>query len=164
MDGWIEMSPGERVVREVRLMPFEMRMAGAVGLERNIEAICSGRKARFPEKFPGELFANHILGAMAEAAVAKYLGWYWGGHVNNFNSGDLRNTEVRWGSGKNLKVRERDEGTVVAVTGTPPLFSVQGYIYAERARELVKPSSPRPGPPAYFVPFEYLNDVSELVW
>ena len=139
-------------------------MAGRVGLERNIESIASGRKPRFKEQKVGELFTFHIMGAMAECAVAKYLGKYWGGHVNRFETGDVCNYEVRWSMRKDLKIRERDFGRVISVTGALPELHIAGYIFAERGRTLVKPTSPVSGPPAYFVPHQLLSDIDELVW
>jgi hypothetical protein len=147
---------------EVVLSPQEMYQSGLVGFRRNLEAICRGRKPRFPERQAGELFGYHILGAMAELAVAKYLDKYWSFHVNRFASGDVGDYEVRYSQRSDLKIRERDKGTIISVSGYPPIFLINGFIDAIEAKRIVEPSSPRSGPPAYFLPHKFLHEIKDL--
>lgn len=146
----------------VTLDNSEMYYAGLVGYQRNLESIISKRKPRFPEKVPGELFGVHILGAMAECAVAKALGMYWGHHRNKFESGDVGTFEVRYSKRTDLKIRERDNGVVISVTGEPPTFTIVGWIDARDAKQHFTASAPRQGPPAYFIPHQNLYDVHTL--
>jgi len=146
----------------VKLTTQEMYLAGVVGLRRNIESIHSKRKPRFPESVAGELFGFHILGAMAEMVVAKYLNKYWEFHINHFESGDLGEYEIRYSKRKDLKIRERDTGIVISVTGTPPEFIIAGWADAVEAKEKYAPTAPREGPLAYFVPHDKLQDVELL--
>jgi hypothetical protein len=141
----------------VRLSGDEMYQGAIVGLRRQLRAVVKGSKPRFPERYPGELFAYHIIGAMAEVAVAKYLGVYWSAHTGKFSCGDVGEFEVRWSMRSDLKVRPRDSGIIVSVTGQPPEFKVVGWISADRARRLVGLTSPAKGKPAYFVPHEMLE-------
>ncbi len=136
----------------IQLTAHEMYYAGLVGYRRNLEAICRGRKPRFSEKVAGELFGFHILGAMAECAVAKGYGMYWSPHVNKFSGGDVGRIEVRYSKRRDVKIRERDTGIVVSVCGEPPTFEIAGWVTAEQARSNVKKTAPREGPAAYFVP------------
>ena len=146
----------------VELTVHEMYVAGVVGLRRNLEAIYHKRAPRFPEKVTGELFGFHILGAMAEVAVAKYLDKFWTCHVNHFDEGDLGDYEIRYSKRKDLKIRERDTGIVISVTGTPPEFVIAGWADATEAKKNYTATSPREGPPAYFIPHDKLQDMELL--
>jgi len=146
----------------VTLTAHEMYLSGLVGYRRNLESIVHGRTPRFPEKTTGELFGFHIIAAMAECAVAKGLGIYWGHHINKFESADVGRYEVRYSKRKDLKIRERDKGIVVSVTGYPPTFKIVGWIDATDAKKDHEPSCPRQGPPAYFIPHDELYDMARL--
>lgn len=147
----------------VTLSAQEMYLSGLVGFRRNLEAICRGRKPRFPEKYPGELFAYHIHGAMAEFAVAKATNKCWSGHINKFSAGDVGDWEVRYSQRQDMKVRERDDGIVIAVTGLPPDFTVVGYEHSDNVKMNYQPESPREGPAAYFVPHGRLLPIDDLL-
>jgi hypothetical protein len=147
---------------DVILNPKEMYHSGLVGYRRNLEAIVRHRKPRFPEKVSGELFGYHIIGAMAELAVAKCLNLYWGFHEEKFSPGDVNKYEVRYSQMKSLKIRERDTGVVVCVSGYPPNFNVIGWINADEGKNKKWEKTFRDGPPAYFVPHIHLNDMEEL--
>lgn len=140
----------------------EMYLSGLVGYRRNLESIIRKRNPRFAEKVTGELFGYHIIAAMAECAVAKHLGVYWGHHMNRFESGDVGKLEVRYSQRKDLKVRERDDSIVICVSGYPPEFDIIGWIDAKDAKKLIQPTMPREGPPAYFVPHSQLYDIKLL--
>ena len=100
---------------------------------------------------------------MAEQAVAKHVGLYWGNHVNRFGSGDVADMEVRWSPRKDLKVKDGDNGVVISVTGLPPTFIINGWIMASDAK---RPEWKRDFnnwcKPAYFVPLENLNPMETL--
>jgi hypothetical protein len=147
---------------KIKLDPMEMYHGGLVGYRRNLESIIRKRKPRFPESVTGELFGYHILGAMAELVVAKALHVYWGFHVNKFSSCDVKDYEVRYSQRKDLKVRERDDGIIIAVTGYPPDFEIVGWINAGEAKRPDYSKQFRDGPPAYFVPHEQLRDINDL--
>lgn len=153
------------------LEPFEMQLAGLVGLRRQIESIGSNRKPQFPERFPNEMFATHVVGAMAEFAVAKELGLEWEGHVNHFSLPDL----VAWRNGSRIWIEVRytpkrvdikvkdsdpDHAIVVGVNGEPPDFNILGFVKAGTVKQNCELESPAPGKPAWFAK-EY-NSISEL--
>ena len=146
----------------VRLTNSEMYLSGEVGYRRNLESIITGRKPRFPERIPGELFGRHIIAAMAELAVSKLTGTYWGGHVKRFQGqgADVNGMEVRWSMRSDLKVRRSDKGIVVSVHGLPPSFFVIGWIEAEQAKQ--ERWASENDPPCYFVPHAELNSTESL--
>ena len=147
----------------IKLTPHEAYISGLVGYRRNLEAIYSNRKPRFPEKVAGELFGFHILAAQAELAVAKVLGVYWSPHINHFEGGDVGRIEVRYSQRTDVKVRPRDSGIIVSVSGQVPDFKINGFVNAEYARKHYQAKSPRNGPPAHFVPWSDLTPIEILI-
>ncbi len=149
---------------KVVLSEQECFQSGIVGYRRNLESIVNHRTPRFPERYPGELFVYHIFSAMAELAVAKALNAYWSFHENKFSSGDVGDYEVRYSTRNDLKVRERDTGIAISVTGYPPEFEIAGWIRAEDAKqEHWKRDFNNHGKPAYFVPHQSLRPFEELL-
>lgn len=155
----------------MKLEQFECQLAGLVGLHRQIESVFSGRKPRFAEQFPNQLFASHVVGAMAEFAVAKELGLEWEGHINHFSLPDLvarkgsRNIwiEVRHSPKRaDIKVKEGDpdHAIVVGVSGGPPDFKILGFVKAGTVKADTNLTSPAPGKPAWFAK-EY-NSIEDL--
>jgi hypothetical protein len=160
---------------EVALTPSEMMSAGIIGLAREVKA----RRGRYANRFEygGEQFAwgKHVIGAMAECALAKAFGVFWCMGVQTFRSaGDVGDLEVRWAqrtTGRDgtvrearLKVRpdEKDDAKVVLVTGTAPKFTVHGWIRAGDAKRHEWLDEPVSGPPAFFVPMEELWALDRL--
>jgi len=149
---------------EVTLANYEVQMAAAVGSRRQLNAVMKAREPRFGEQHDGQLHRNHLRGAMAELAVAKYLDVYWGGHVGVFTSlDDVGKYEIRYSMRSDLKVKENDEGIVISVTGQPPKMKIAGYINAEDAmRDEWKKDFNNGGKPAFFVPHRCLKSVEAL--
>lgn len=158
----------------MRLEPFECHLAGLVGLQRQVESVFSERRPQFPERYANEMFATHVVGAMAEFAVAKELGLEWDGHVNHFSKPDL---VARKGSGRiwievrytptrrDIKVKDSDpdHALVVGVCGEPPDFEMLGFVKAGTIKaedSLLK--APAPGKPAWFADYEWIQSVEVL--
>jgi len=148
---------------EILLTAQEMYHSGLVGYRRQLESVVRGRRPRFPQRFAGELFATHIIGAMAECAVAKGLGLYWSHHEGKFSGGDVGELEVRWSMRDDVKVRERDRGVIVSVSGEPPAFRINGFALAAESKRPEWKLAPRNGPPAYFVPHRALYPIERLI-
>jgi len=150
---------------KVKLDAYEMLNSGYIGLRRNLEALVRGRSPRFAERYPGELWAYHVQGAMAEQAFCKAMGRYWGGGINTFHVSDVEgcDVDVRWSNGPTLKVRADDRGRIVKMRGVAPEFEVVGWIEASEAKRpewLADPGNR--GAPAYFVPDDRLQEAWKL--
>lgn len=143
---------GQGKALRVNLTASEIYMAADVGSRRNAEAIANGRKKRFPESRPGELWASHIESAGAELAVSKALGLFWGGGVNTFHVADIVNTnyEIRWSNRNDCKVRPDDTGIVISVSGACPEYIINGWCYAEDAKKQEYKCNREPV--CYFIP------------
>ncbi len=148
-----------------------MHLSGLVGLHRQVESIISNRTPQFPERYPNEMFATHIVGAMAEFSVAKYLEIEWEAHVNHFSLPDLvawKSTkriwiEVRYTPRRNdIKVKDSDpdHAIVIGVTGDPPNFEIMGFVKAGTVKQTAELQSPAPGKPAWFT--EQYKPIEEL--
>jgi hypothetical protein len=151
---------------KVQLNANEFLTAANIGMRRNAEAIFKGRKARFPEKTPGELWGFHIESSIAEMCVAKHLGIYWTMGVNTFHIADIgKNFEVRWSMREDCKVRPDDNDVIiVSVHGTGMIKSIMGWIYSEDAKkeEYEFKGKNSDLAPCYFVPHHKLMPIDEL--
>ncbi len=115
-----------------------------------------------------ERWAQSIHGAMAECALCKYLGRFWGAGVDGICGSDAYGIEVRstpWDSGK-LIICQKDIEThpghpFVLVTGHWPRFTVRGWLLAHNAQnESWYRADERP--PSYWVPQECLKTMESL--
>jgi hypothetical protein len=68
----------------ITLTKEEARWAMEVGKRRHDECVRKGYR-QTDGTFSGNGEVNHMRGAAAELAVAKFLGWQWGATVNTFN-------------------------------------------------------------------------------
>lgn len=126
---------------EVKQMPWELELAGEVGVKRMARSLSNGHEARHGARdaTEGEAWWRHILGACGEQAFAKATGRYWDGSVGTFkDGGDVGRVQVRTRSqhGWALIVRtdDADDDVFVLVTGMPPVFQVVGWITARDAK------------------------------
>ena len=144
---------------KIRLTKQEMLIGSITGMVRHIESLESGRKLRFPEKYPNQSLLNHQLGSLSEMAYAKMVNAYYSHSVNTFHVADIGdNIEVRYSNMDKLKVRATDKDVyVVSMSGTLPEFTYNGYIWCENAKrpEWSKDYNNH-GVPAYFVPLTEL--------
>jgi hypothetical protein len=120
------------------------------------------------------MFATHVVGALAEFAVAKELGLEWEGHVNHFSQPDLIakkgsqriSIEVRYTPKRdNIKVKDSDKENVivVGVKGEPPEFEMVGFVKAGTIKaedSLLR--APAPGKPAWFAEGKHVRPIQEL--
>jgi hypothetical protein len=157
---------------KVELSPSEMFQGANVGLMRQLKAIQKGLKHvnEGDAKHIGKSgsWAWHVEGAMAEMAVAKYLGLFWSGTVGVLGPGDVAGViEVRQTDrhGGRLIIRPKDAGRVpyVLVTGFFGEYRLQGWLYGDEGRREQYLNAPNGRPPAYMVPQNELRPMSELV-
>ena len=141
------------------LSPSEMYLATTVACMRMIEDIFANRSDRYgADKKNG--FQLHIMGAIGELAVAKFLGVFWNGNLGNLKAPDVGFVQVRsrseqWHS-LILHPADSDDDLFYLVTVQDYVCDVVGYI---RGRDGKHPShwdDPARGRPAFFVKQEYL--------
>lgn len=126
----------------VKLESYEMNVAVAVGSARNASAILKGSKNVY-DGDPVRYWGQHIDGAGAEMAFAKFIGLYWDGSVDTYRKscGDLPHTgiDVKHSKDGFWKVKDRDKGELVLVSGTMPDFVIDSYCNSDE----VKSASPQ---------------------
>ena len=150
----------------VELESHEALLAGAAGFRRQFNAMVRGDKPRFDERWPGQHWYNHIVGACAEMAVAKAFGIYWGGGVDTFNREDIEGTnfEVRYSPAGKPKVSPRDTRIIIGVVGQSPSilkFRIVGWL---RAHEGKRPEWESDSPPlCYFPPERAWHPIEQLI-
>lgn len=152
----------------INLTNAEMLLAAHIGAMRQLSAIRKGLKDKHGFKDPERGWHVHILGAMAEVAVARGVGRYWSASVDAFKAGgDIGdNLQVRFRTldKYDLIVRDddRDDDVFVLVTGLPPTMRVRGWLYGKEAKQKVYRASHGDRDEAYFVPARNLHGMSTL--
>lgn len=152
------------MIKTVELNANELLVGTYVGSRRNAEAKYNKRKVRFPEKKYGELWGSHIESALAELAVCKYLGVYWGFGVNTFHVTDIVNKpfEVRFSNRTDVKIRPDDDDDmyIISVSGDCPTYHINGAIKSVDGKkdEWLYMQEPK----CYFVPHHQLFDIDFL--
>ncbi len=150
----------------VHLTWAQVAMAAGVGVWRHSAALQAGRKDR-REELEEKGWLIHIEGAIGEYAAALAIGVPWEATVNTFKRvGDLGSVEVRTRSKDwhELQVRPDDplDRPYVLVTGTPPIYTVRGWVWGHEAEEKGRKLDPGDkGMPAWFVPQEGLRPIDD---
>jgi hypothetical protein len=129
---------------EIVLTPQEMMTAALVGVRRQISAMANGRSHwGVLESSETAAFDNHIIGAMAEFAVAKVFNLFWSDNVGSVNGRDVGGKiEVRCrrigGVGLDLAMRPHDKPQMpyLLVHAAMPRFVLVGWIFGHDAHEL----------------------------
>jgi len=149
----------------VTLTAQEMRVAAMVGAGREIENLIEGKRPTVGGLRANNYWSMHILGAQAELALAKYLGFYWSGMRPNRNDGDVGPLEVRWTDRDDgcllLHPNDPSDRAFVLVTGTGPEFVLRGWAFAGSVK-LDHYWRTDTGRPAFFVPQEALFGMEDL--
>jgi hypothetical protein len=155
----------ETYLVEVTLEHGELAAAAFVGVYRQLESLRKKNKDRATRQDSG--FTLHLEGAMAEMAVAKWLGVHWPATVNTYTSQpDIPpNIDVKWRSvdtGLYIKPDCRDDEHFVMVTGYAPTFRIESWITGKEAKDfnLCRPGGGRDE--LHFVPKADLYPIEEF--
>ena len=146
----------------------ELEYATSIGELRHSECVKRGYQNK--HGYSGEDAGIDILGACGELAFCKGIGLEWEASINSFKAPDAgSDIQVRTSPCKaavppdnfgRLIVREEDniDHRYVLVVGNPPNFVIKGWIRGSNARQdkWIRIESGRP--PAWFVPFQELDD------
>lgn len=153
---------------KITLSWHEIAMGSEIGRLRQVISINKG----LPDShgFQGCGWSVHIEGACAEVAVAKALGIFWNGSVNNFGGPDMThptrgNIQVRLaGNHGHLIVRPHDppNDVWVLVTGKNGNYEIHGWILGSEAKQPQHLKDWTGRPPAYFVPPSALRPLELL--
>ena len=151
----------------VRLTPFEVRIAKALGRERQSAAVAkkSADAHGLAPTADGENI--HIIGAAGEIAAAKAMGVYPVFSEGSYLTPDLGFCEVKTRTDHQWDLIVRtdtpDDWAVVLVTGQIPEFRVCGWIHAHAGKRPEWLQTYGDREPAYFVPKHHLRPLNELV-
>lgn len=148
----------------VTLTDEELLFGGYAGLIRHVNALTRnatpGRGLSLVESSSWDL---HITGALAELAVARFLGRYWSG-LQGPGSIDVRGVEVKHSGYDDahliLGADARDELPFVLVTGVAPSFDLRGWTLGCVGKDVRFWQGN--GRPAYWVPQKCLRPIEHL--
>jgi hypothetical protein len=149
----------------VTLSWHEIILAGTVGVRRRVEGLRLNLNGGWSWA-PNTLWEADIVGALAELALAKFLGVYWDGavRVQERTEGDVgpfqvRATEIPKGS-LILHERDRDEAIFHLVVVEGATCRLKGFITGAEGKRPGFWDDSKPHP-AFFVPQSALHPVSE---
>jgi len=155
-------------VTKTKLTWVEIQHAGYVGVMRQTLALQLGRQPAYgyDNRQPWE---DHVNGAIAEQAVAKWAGVYWSGMIHERITllSDVGAWEVRskTTAGHKLIVRPdaRREAAYISVLLDLPHVTICGWIHGGDAMRAQWLRTYDERPPAYFVPDGALRHEDELL-
>ena len=140
----------------------EMLAAGLVGLMRQM---VNHKHDAYGAEF-GNPWGSHVLGAIGELAVAKWLNMYWHPHVGRYDADDVGPFQIRTSSRVAgdliLHPRDADAKPFILVTGVGPRFYICGWCLAAEGKLREYWRDPAGGRPAFFVPARVLHDPRTL--
>ena len=153
----------------IELSPQEMITAGTIGVRRQVAALFQNRRPSHGahDNSDSRAFDDHIIGAMAEYAVAKTLNLFWDPSIGKVKKGDVGGfVEVRvrrvGGTGLDLVIRpgDEDDAPYVLVHAEVPRFFIKGWLYGRdgKAGGFVWNEQRR----LWFIPPEKINAIEEL--
>lgn len=124
----------------IKLTAQEIITAASIGMRRQTYAMSNGLRQYGNGK--QEWFDAHIMGAMAEFAVAKTLNLFWHAHIGKTDAPDVGGfVEVRMrrvpGYGTDLAIRPKDKDHLpfVQVLGSyDGAFDLVGWMYGRDAK------------------------------
>jgi hypothetical protein len=125
----------------VKLSAQEIVTAAGIGMRRQTYAMTN--ELRQYGNGTQEWFDAHIMGAMAEYAVAKTLNLFWHAHIGKIDQPDVGGfVEVRMrrvpGSGTDLAIRPKDKDQLpfVQVLGRyDGTFDIVGWLFGREAKQ-----------------------------
>lgn len=151
------------MLAEIELRPEEWYIGAYVGFRRHAHSLYR-RNARALSGDSRDGWDMHIQGAMAEMALAKYLGRFWAlAREPDRTGGDVGpGIDVKWSRRADARLLvQRDDATDATywlVTGGPPMFAVRGCITGGYAKQDKWWCEPVPGRPCFAVPQGELLD------
>lgn len=145
---------------QIILSPAEIQMASLVGCQRAIENIKNNDIYSRSGESQHDLFGRMVIGALAEAALAKHLNKFWSKGVKG--SADVDDVDVRcthYHSGDlEMHTWDKDDRKYYLLTGMLGTYTVKGWIYGKDAKKPEFWKVKKEGrDPQFWVPQSYLQ-------
>jgi hypothetical protein len=144
------------------LTDAEVAHAAIGGVLRQVENLRANLRDAYGLTTAG--WGEHIVGALAECAVAKYLRTYWS--TGERGESDVGAYQVRYASRADysLIVHPSDDDTApyVLVVGGPYTFTLIGWTWGAEGKQSKYWAEPVKGRAAFFVPQSELYPLSEM--
>jgi len=151
----------------IKLTTAEMLLAGQVGVMRSVRHRLKGTEHRHGADGGFYGWGMDLLGALGEAAVAKWSGIWWSGMGMGTEAGDVGPLEVR--CVESVKRRlilhpdDKDHAPYILVCAEPPNFTLMGWMLGREGKRKEYWADPQgTNRHAYFVPNDCLNTMQQL--
>lgn len=154
----------------VQLTQVEMLAAAQTGVMRQIASLSQNLQNNSKLKKTKENnWQWHVEGALAELALCKLLGTYWGYHVNNFKGADVGSridVKVTQHSKGSLLIRpwDKEERIYVLAVGKNGTYVFKGWLYGSEGKHPTRLTKlGNEGVEVYAIPGHELRPMSELM-
>lgn len=152
----------------VRLTRDEVWQAAAIGIRRQSDNLFARAVRQTSAGYDASRsWQNHVEGALAERAVAKYCGEPWDGAIGRYRADDVAGLQVRYRGRLHydmvIKPHDRDDRPFLLVLGSAPSYWIVGWIMGVDGKrpEWWRDPTGRVEP-RYYVPQDALNDLGAL--
>lgn len=146
----------------VALPPATFRHIALGGCLRQIDNRLAGLADAHGLSGPG--WNEHVEGALAEAAVAQWLGQQWGIGARGANDvGAYQVRSTHYASGKLIVHKHDADAPYILVIALPRArYRLAGWLWGVEAKQPRYWDAPQPGRYAYCVPQRDLHDMERL--
>lgn len=155
----------------VKLNPDQIRYAAIAGTERMIDVIKNKRPNVYGED-DSLCWQRHVEGALAEYAVASWLGANWIPHHGTVDKPDIEHrgaiievrSTMKEGGHLLLKKNDPEEAIFILAIGVRGSYRLAGWILAgDGKRPWLWEDKANNGRPCYWVPQSVLNSMKDLI-
>lgn len=136
----------------ISLTESEILYAGYIAIARHAQNVTLKRVEAYGAS--GNSIDPHVIGAIGECAVAKYLNRFWSGSIGDITASDVGRVQVRASRHKDpsliLHDRDADDDCFILVSVDGNKATLHGWLYG-REGKLPEYWRTDTGRPAYFV-------------
>ena len=147
----------------VELTMPEIMQSAQVGVMRRMQRLRSGIPLPHGLK-AGSEWQLFITGAMAECALAKYLGVYWEGcgEINGVDVGEVDVRSTPYDNGCLILHKSDDNNRkYYLLTGADGKYIIRGWIWGYEGKREEYYLTKNDRPPCYWIPQNVLHDASK---
>jgi hypothetical protein len=153
------------------LGPGELELCAYVAHRRSIYNFIKGIREKHGAATEFGGYEYHLIGCIGECATAKYLNLYWTGSelgdVRQIDVGGCIQVRATDTNGHRLRLHDSDSDVLpfvlaYVISSSLPRVGLMGWLRAKAGKRKEYWTDPGTGRPAYFVPNEMLEAMTDL--